>query len=112
MVSETKELKWYRFVRFGSICCSTVRAALLEGGGGEGPKRAAHLRGAEAVDGAVLQTQRRDTHALPLVHDQVQREILHEELGVVPQRLLPPVINKTKQTKIVRQLRHTIVIEL
>lgn len=52
------------------------------------------------MDGTVLQTKRRDTHALALVHDQVQREILHEELGVVPQRLFPVNKNKSSDSRV------------
>ena len=47
-----------------------------------------HLVGAEAMDRAVVEVPRHDAAADALVHDQVEREILDEELGVVAQRLL------------------------
>ena len=47
-----------------------------------------HLVGAEAVDRAVVEVPGHHAAAHALVHDQVEREILDEELGVVPQRLL------------------------
>ena len=43
--------------------------------------------GAEAMDGAVLETERNDAHALALVHDEVESEVLDEEVRVVAQRL-------------------------
>lgn len=41
----------------------------------------------EAVNGTVFHAQGYDSYTLPLVHQQVQGEILHEVAGVVPQRL-------------------------
>jgi hypothetical protein len=47
-----------------------------------------HLVGAEAMDGAIVEVPGHDAAADTLVHDQVEGEVLDEELGVVPQRLL------------------------
>mmetsp|Transcript_13059 Transcript_13059/g.24770 ORF Transcript_13059/g.24770 Transcript_13059/m.24770 type:complete len:462 (-) Transcript_13059:507-1892(-) len=41
----------------------------------------------EPVDRSILHAQGHHTLALPILHDQVKREILHEELGVVLHRL-------------------------
>ncbi len=58
-----------------------VRASIAAGGQ-DG------LLGAEAMDGAVVERQRQDTAAdAVLVHQQVEREILDEELGLAAQRL-------------------------
>ena len=46
------------------------------------------LVGAEAMDRAVVEVPGHDAAAHALVHDQVEGEILDEELGVVPERLL------------------------
>ena len=43
--------------------------------------------GAEPVDRAVLHAQRHHPDALPLVHDEIQREVLDEKLRVVAQSL-------------------------
>mmetsp|Transcript_27816 Transcript_27816/g.68381 ORF Transcript_27816/g.68381 Transcript_27816/m.68381 type:complete len:665 (+) Transcript_27816:128-2122(+) len=69
-----------------------VPRARVRGGGGEvrAPVAARGQDGlvrAEAVDGAVLHAQRHDAHALALVHDEVQRKVLHKELRVVLERL-------------------------
>src|SRR3546814_8612779 len=42
----------------------------------------------EAVDAAVLEAQRDDAPARPVLHDQVEREIFDEEVRVIFQRLL------------------------
>ena len=47
-----------------------------------------HRMGAEAVQRPVLHAQRDDAAAGPALHDQVEREIFDEEIGVVAQRLL------------------------
>ena len=47
-----------------------------------------HRLGAEAVDRAVVEAQRDDAAARAVLHDQVEREIFDEEVGVVLQALL------------------------
>lgn len=39
------------------------------------------------MEGAVFQVKGNNTHALALVHDQIQRKVLDEEVCVVSQRL-------------------------
>ena len=41
----------------------------------------------ESVQGTVLHVKSDDTHALAILHNQVQSEVLNEEVGVVSQRL-------------------------
>ena len=43
------------------------------------------LVGAEAVEGAVLHADRNDTDTLAILHDEVERKIFNEEVGVVAQ---------------------------
>ena len=47
-----------------------------------------HRLGADAVKAAVLHAQGDDAAAGAVLHDQIEREILDEEVGVVPQALL------------------------
>ena len=52
------------------------------------PARREHgLVRAEAVERAVLGAQRDHAHALALVHDEVERKVLDEEVGVVTEGL-------------------------
>ena len=69
-----------------------VARARVRGGGGEvrAPVAAGGEDGlvaAEPVDGAVLHAHRHHADALALVHDEVEREVLDEELRVVAERL-------------------------
>ena len=41
----------------------------------------------EPVEGTVLHVERDDTNTLAVFHDQVKREVLNEEVGVVPEGL-------------------------
>src|SRR4051794_37543971 len=63
------------------------------GAGKIGPAVAAggedHDMGAKAMQGAVFEVPRHDPAANPLIiHDQVEREVLDKELGMVAQALL------------------------
>ena len=42
---------------------------------------------AETMQGAVLHVERDDTNTLAILHDQVEREVLDEEIGVVAEGL-------------------------
>lgn len=43
--------------------------------------------GPEAVDGAILHAQCDHTSAFAILHQQIQRKVLHKVAGVIPQRL-------------------------
>ena len=70
----------------------TVSRARVRGRRGEvrasvASRRQHRLVRPEPVEGSVLHAHRDDADALALVHDEINRKILHEELGVVLERL-------------------------
>ena len=70
----------------------TVSRARVRGRRGEvrasvASRRQHRLVRPEPVEGSVLHAHRDDADALTLVHDEIKREVLHEELGVVLERL-------------------------
>jgi hypothetical protein len=51
--------------------------------------------GAEAVEGAVLEVEGNDTDTLAVLHQEVDREELDEEVGVVAERLAVEGVEKS-----------------
>ncbi len=72
-----------------AVAGAGMRRGAREIGPAIAARRQDHHVGAEAVDGAVLETPRHHAAAgAVLVHDEVEREILDEELGIVLEALL------------------------
>jgi hypothetical protein len=53
------------------------------------------LMGAEAMEGTILHVQSDDTNALAVLHDEVERKVLNEEVGVVAKTLAVERVKKS-----------------
>lgn len=69
-------------VTSASVCASSAEVSLAVTTGGQDS-----LVRAEAMDRTVLHVERDDTDAFAILHDQVKRKVLDEEVGVVAERL-------------------------